>query len=270
MLRFTGAAASDRGRVREHNEDSGYAGPGLLVVADGVGGAAAGEVASATAVHVLSALALPGAYADPLAGLRSGVRLAQEQVALGVAQDQRRAGMATTLTAVLGDGRRFALAHLGDSRAYVWRERTLTRVTRDHTVVQDLLDDGRLTAAEAREHPWRHVVVRSLGGDPGETGEVTRLDLRRGDRVLLCSDGLTDLVDDAAVAGVLAGHRSDDAAVTALVAAANEAGGRDNITCVLATVVPGVPAGHDGVLVGAVRDPRLAVVTGAGPTRRSA
>ncbi|ROR90339.1 PP2C family protein-serine/threonine phosphatase [Nocardioides aurantiacus] len=270
MLRFTGAAASDRGRVRDHNEDSGYAGPGLLVVADGVGGAAAGEVASATAVYVLSALALQGAYADPLAALRSGVRLAQEQVALGVAQDERRAGMATTLTAVLGDGRRFALAHLGDSRAYVWRGSALTRVTRDHTYVQDLVDDGRLTPAEAREHPWRHVVVRSLGGDPAETGDLTWLDVRRGDRVLLCSDGLTDLVDEAAIAAVLAAHRSDDAAVTALVAAANAAGGRDNVTCVLATVVPGVPASPEGVLVGAGRDPRLVVDAAAVHVRRSA
>ena len=270
MLRFTGAAASDRGRVRDHNEDSGYAGPGLLVVADGVGGAAAGEVASATAVHVLSALALQGAYADPLAALRSGVRLAQEQVALGVEQDVRRAGMATTLTAVLGDGERFALAHLGDSRAYVWRGATLTRVTRDHTFVQDLVDDGRLQVGEAAVHPWRHVVTRSLGGDPEEAGDVTRLDLRAGDRVLVCSDGLTDMVTEAEVARVLADHRDDDAAVTALVDAAMTAGGRDNVTCVLATVRPRAPASDLGVLVGAGRDPGLVVDAGAVPTQRSA
>lgn len=270
MLRFTGAAASDRGRVRDHNEDSAYAGPGLLVVADGVGGAAAGEVASATAVYVLSALALQGAYADPLAALRSGVRLAQEQVALGVRLDDRRAGMATTLTAVLGDGRRFALAHLGDSRAYVHREGELVRVTRDHTFVQDLLDDGRLSEREAGTHPWRHVVTRSLGGDPGETGDLTWLDLRRGDRVLVCSDGLTDMVADGEIARLLREHRSDDAAVTALVGAANAAGGRDNVTCVLATVVPGVPQSNEGVLVGAGRDPRLVVDAAAVHVRRSA
>lgn len=270
MLRFTGAAASDRGRVREHNEDSGYAGPGLLVVADGVGGAAAGEVASATAVHVVSALALQGPYADPLAVLRGGVRLAQEQLARGVAQDPARRGMATTLTAVLGDGHRFALAHLGDSRAYVWRDGGLTRATRDHTVVQDLLEDGRLGEQEARTHPWRHVVTRSLAGDPDETGDVTWLDLRRGDRVLVCSDGLTDMVAEPDVARVLAEHRSDDAAVTALVDRALAAGGRDNVTCVLATVTPGVPTSQEGVLVGAGRDPRLVVDPAAVHGQRSA
>lgn len=262
MLRFTGAAASDRGRVRDHNEDSGYAGPGLLVVADGV--------ASATAVHALSTLALQGAYADPLAALRSGVRLAQEQVALGVEQDERRAGMATTLTAVLGDGERFALAHLGDSRAFVWRGEALTRVTRDHTFVQDLVDDGRLQEGEAAVHPWRHMVRRSLGGDPEEAGDVTRLDLRRGDRVLVCSDGLTDMVPEAEIARVLADHRDDDAAVTALVAAALAAGGRDNVTCVLATLRPGTPASDLGVLVGAGRDPRLSVDASAVRTQRRA
>lgn len=270
MLRFTGAAASDRGRVRDHNEDSGYAGPGLLVVADGVGGAAAGEVASATAVYVLAALALRGPYADPLDVLRGGVRLDQEQLAIGVAQDPAREGMASTLTAVLGDGRRFALAHLGDSRAYVWRDGDLTRVTRDHTFVQALVEEGRLSEQEALAHPWRHVVTRSLAGDPEELGDLTWLDLRRGDRVLVCSDGLTDMVGEDEVARVLGAHPDDDAAVTALVERALAAGGRDNVTCVLATVVPGVPRSLEGVLVGAGRDPRLVVDPAAVHGQRSA
>jgi serine/threonine protein phosphatase PrpC len=254
VLRFSGVALSHVGLVRSDNEDSGFMGPSCMLVADGVGGAAAGEVASATTAYVVSATALSAPDSDPVAMLRGAIRLAQEQVALGVARDPRRAGMATTLTAVATDGKRFALAHLGDSRGYLFRDGTLTRISRDHTWVQRLVDEGSLAEADVPYHRWRNVVTRSVNGDPAENGDVAELDLVPGDRVLLASDGLTDLVDERDIAHILTDH-TDDAAVEHLVDAALAAGGRDNVTCLLATVIEGPPVSADGALLGAVRDP---------------
>ncbi len=262
MRRFSGVAVSHTGLVRSHNEDSGFVGPGCLVVADGVGGAAAGEVASATAAYVISALAMSEPQTDPEALLVAGIRLAQQQVALGVRRDPRRQGMATTLTAVLTDGERFALGHLGDSRGFLFRDGRLSRVTRDDTVVQRLVDEGSLAVEDVPLHPWRHVVTRTVNGDPGEGGEVRALDLEVGDRVLLASDGLTDLVPEQRLQRFLTEHH-DDAAADAMLEAALVAGGRDNITCLLATVVEGPDLVADGALVGAVRDPRNVVDAGA-------
>lgn len=275
MLRFSGVGLSHRGLVREGNEDSGFVGPSCVLVADGVGGAAAGEVASATATYVVSAMSLAHPAADPATLLRAGLDLAEQQLALGVRRDPARAGMATTLTAVATDGVRCALAHVGDSRGYVFRDGTLRRVTHDDTFVARLVDEGRLDEADIPFHPWRNVVLRSLGGGgevAGEgTGEVSELALRPGDRVLLASDGLTDLVSELRIERVLAAHH-DDAAVEVLVDAALEAGGRDNVTCLLATVVEGTPVSTsvslNGLLVGAARDPRL--VVDAGAVRRGA
>lgn len=259
MIRFSGHGRSEVGHVRSSNEDSGFVGPSCLLVADGVGGAAAGEVASATATYVVGACALAEPGAEPAAVLRSALGLAQEQLRLGVRRVPERAGMATTLTALLTDGERVALAHVGDSRCYVLRgDGELTRVTRDHTFVQQLVDDGSLSEAERARHPWRHMVVRSLDGDPDERADVTRLDLGVGDRVLLASDGLTDLVSERRIEAVLR-RRDDDDAVDSLVEAALVAGGRDNVTCVVATLVSGGPVVGDGVLLGAARDPRVVV-----------
>ena len=258
MLRFSGVALSHVGLVRTGNEDSGFLGPTCMLVADGVGGAAAGEVASATAAYVVSASALATPAGDPVTLLGSAIELAQAQVALGVQRDPRRAGMATTLTAVATDGERFALAHVGDSRGYLFRDGTLTRVSHDHTWVQRLVDEGSLAERDVPFHPWRNVVTRSINGDPSEAGDVIDLHLAAGDRVLLASDGLTDLVPDADIEALLARH-DDDAAVEAMVDAALAAGGRDNVTCLLATVVEGPAVSADGLLVGAVRDPRNVV-----------
>jgi protein phosphatase len=226
-----------------------------MLVADGVGGAAAGEVASATTAYVVSALARNDPRADPVSTLAAGVRLAQDQVVAGVVRDPARAGMATTLTAVATDGVRFGLAHVGDSRGFLFREDRLTRVTRDHTYVQRLVDQGSLLEEEVPYHPWRNVILRSVNGTPTEQGDVTNLDLVAGDRVLLASDGLTDLVPEAQISAILARHE-DDAAVQALLDAALAAGGLDNVTCLLATVVDGAAVVGDGELVGAARDPR--------------
>jgi len=254
MLRISGTGESHVGLVRPNNQDSAFVGPTCMLVADGVGGGAAGEVASATTAYAVAASALLHAAEEPAAVLREAVRLAQAQVRAGVLADERRAGMATTLTAVVTDGQHFVLAHLGDSRGYVFRDGDLTRVTRDHTYVQELIDEGRLDQLGAAHHPWRNVVLRTVNGvDDGEP-DILALFLRPGDRLLLASDGLTDLVEEAEIARVLSG-RSDDDAVSGLVAAALGRGGRDNVTCVVATVVEGPAISADGMLLGAVRDP---------------
>jgi protein phosphatase len=229
-----------------------------MLVADGVGGAAAGEIASATTAYVVSATALASPDTDPVAVLRAGIHLAQEQVALGVLRDPMRAGMATTLTAVATDGERFALGHLGDSRGYLFRAGGLSRITHDHTWVQRLVDEGSLSEEDVPFHPWRNVVTRSVNGNPGEEGDVIELHVGPGDRLLLASDGLTDLVPETTIAEVLDRH-ADDAAVQALQDAALAAGGRDNVTCLLATVVEGGPVVADGAVLGALRDPHNVV-----------
>jgi PPM family protein phosphatase len=258
VLRFSGVAVTHAGLVRSGNEDSGFLGPTCMLVADGVGGAAAGEVASATAAYVVSALALVDPQADPVQMLERGVRLAQEQIALGVRRDPARTGMATTLTALATDGEQFGLAHVGDSRGYLFRDGSLTRITEDHTYVQHLVDEGTLAAEDVAVHPWRHVVLRSVNGTPTELGDITLVSLEVGDRVLLASDGLTDLVTEAQIESLVARH-PDDAAVEALRDAALAAGGVDNVTCLLATVVAGPDALAEGTLVGAARDPRNVV-----------
>jgi protein phosphatase len=262
VLRFSGVAVSHPGLVRPGNEDSGFLGPTCLLVADGVGGAAAGEVASATTAYVVAATVLADPGTDPADLLRAGVLRAQEQVAHGVRRDPARTGMATTLTALATDGSRFALAHVGDSRAYVFREGQLTRVTRDHTYVQHLVDEGSLAEDDVASHPWRSLVLRSIDGTVGETADIARITLEPGDRVLLASDGLTDLVSERTLELLLERH-DDDSAVEALLDAALAAGGRDNVTCLLATVVEGPAVSADGALVGAVREPGNIVDAGA-------
>jgi len=258
VLRFSGVALSHVGLVREGNEDSGFLSSSCLLVADGVGGAAAGEIASATTAYVVSALALTDPHADPVTMLREGIVLAQQQIAAGVRQDPTRTGMATTLTAVATDGESFAVAHVGDSRGYVFREGRLHRMTVDHTFVQRLIEEGTLTEEGVPSHPWRHLVLRSIDGTADEPGDVSRVRLGVGDRVLLASDGLTDLVPEARIESLVSRH-SDDATAEALLDAALAAGGRDNITCLLVTVIDGPEAVAEGTLVGAVHDPRNVV-----------
>ncbi len=253
MLQFRFAAETDTGLVRDNNEDSAFAGPYLLAVADGVGGAAAGEVASATTTYVVSALTLAHPGTSPLGLLQSAVEDARGQVAVGVEADPTRLGMATTLTAILTDGRRFGLAHVGDSRAYLLRDGGLVPLTHDHTWVQALLDTGRISAEEAVEFPQRHVVLQAIDGESVPTPDLVWLDLRPGDRLLLCSDGLTDLVTDGDILTLMAVD-SRRLAANGLIRAALDAGGRDNVTCVVADVVDAEPVVGTGMLIGAARD----------------
>ncbi len=255
MLRFAGAGVSDVGRVRPHNEDSGFVGPYVAVVADGVGGAAAGEIASATAAYAASAVALSRLGQRPEQVIAAAYAAAADGVRMGVQRDLDRLGMATTLTMVSTDGRTVALGHLGDSRGYLFRDGELRQITKDHTYVQHLVDTGQLTPEDRAVHPWRNVVLRSVDGDPAGGGpDIVRLDMAVGDRLLLASDGLTDLVSDQVISGVLAAEEGDDAAVT-LTGLALDAGGRDNITVVVVDLIEGPPVVGDGRLLGALSNP---------------
>ena len=255
MLRFSGSGVSDVGRVRPHNEDSGFVGPYVAVVADGVGGAAAGEIASATAAYAASAVALLSFGQRPERVLHDAYTAAAAGIRMGVQRDLDRLGMATTLTMVVTDGRDVALGHVGDSRGYLLRGGVLRQITADHTYVQHLVDTGQLTPEARATHPWRNVVLRSVDGDPEGGGlDVVLLEMGIGDRLLLCSDGLTDLVDDSRIAQVLASEEPDSAAAT-LTQLALDAGGRDNITSVVVDLVDGPRVVGDGKLLGALADP---------------
>jgi PPM family protein phosphatase len=259
MLRFSyQAARSDVGLVRNNNEDSGFSGPYVQLVADGVGGAAAGEVASATTAYVVSALAARAADGDLLELLASAVQEAHEQLCAGVRSDPDRTGMATTLTAVLTYDDRFAMAHVGDSRAYLLRRGRLVRLTVDHTYVQKLVDDGELTPEQAAEHPYRSAVLRCIDAEFSPDPDVFTPDIALGDRLLVCSDGLTDFVDDDEI-GRLLRITEPDLATSALVEAALEGGGRDNVTCLVADVEDGPVLAPQGLPVGAFWDPHLIV-----------
>jgi serine/threonine protein phosphatase PrpC len=254
MLRFSGAGVSDPGLVRPDNEDSAFVGPYVAVVADGVGGAAAGEVASATAAYAVAATVLARFGEDPEALLLDGVEAARSSIRRGVQTDLTRLGMATTLTAVACDGTRAVLAHLGDSRAYQLRDGELTQVSTDHTYVEHLVQTGQLTRERAARHPWRNIVLRSIDGDPVHDGvDLVPLSVEVGDRLLLCSDGLTDLVHAGLIAELLTVEDPHSAAAV-LTQAALAAGGKDNITCVVLDVIDGPVVVGDGQLLGAVRD----------------
>ncbi|GLW69538.1 hypothetical protein Kpho02_18370 [Kitasatospora phosalacinea] len=230
------AARSDAGLVRERNEDAAYAGPGLVAVADGTGPTGGGGAASAAAIAALRELRLPldelpagellNALEDALAGVDGQV---------GAAADEPGAG--TTLTAVLWSGSRLALVHIGDTRAYLLRDGGLYQVTHDHTLVQSLVDDGRLTLAEAASHPQRTLLVRALTGSGDNRPDVSLHAARPGDHYLLCSDGLSRTVPEPALHTVLAQTAAPEQAVQQLIALANRAGGPDNIACAVADVL---------------------------------
>lgn len=233
-LRF--AAGSDVGLLRDGNEDSGYAGPHLLVVADGMGGAAAGEVASSVVVAALSRLDDDDPGGDLLAALEEGTRRAEEQLAALVDAQPGLSGMGTTLTAALWSAPRLALLHVGDSRGYLLRDGRLEPITHDHTLVQSLVDAGRLTPDEAHTHPQRNILTRTLDGHPVQPDLSVR-ELREGDRLLLCSDGISVVLSDQTIAETLADGPSPQHAVGALIELALKGGGPDNITVIVADVV---------------------------------
>jgi serine/threonine protein phosphatase PrpC len=236
-------AATDRGRMRQNNEDAHHCGTRLFAVADGLGGRRAGEVASSTAIAAIAPLeqARPDDLEAAERTLSDGFAAANQAVMDKGASDPAYTGMATTLTAALLHGEHLLIGHVGDSRAYLLREgEGLRQLTRDHTVVAQLVQQLRLTEEEAAVHPFRSVLVTAVGLDSDlEVDLPEPLALRPGDQVLICSDGLTEPVADRSIAELLAARDDGDEACAALIEAANLAGGPDNVTVVLLRVAEG-------------------------------
>ena len=224
-------AATDTGRQRRANEDSMLARAPLFVVADGMGGAQAGEVASRLAVEAFQHGLDDGS--EPQAEMAALARAANSRIHKRSHSNAEQAGMGTTLTAVYVGEQEVSIAHVGDSRAYCMRDGQLIRLTDDHSLVDELLRQGRLTPEEAVEHPQRSVITRALGPEVAVEVDTRSFRARPGDVYLLCSDGLTTMVTEDQLAEVLRSHPRLRDAGEALIAAANDAGGRDNITVVL-------------------------------------
>lgn len=219
------------GLVRSGNEDAYLLAPPLFAVADGLGGHQAGEIASSLAIDTLLDAAPRAVEAKALG---RAVRRANAAVIDAAESGRGRAGMGTTLTAVMVEGTRLAVAHVGDSRAYLLHYGQLEQLTQDHSMVADLVRQGRLTLEESRVHPNRSVITRALGSDPNLLVDTFEVDAAPGDRLLLATDGLTSMVDDAEIERVLAAEGSPDGAVDTLIDRALAAGGHDNITVVVA------------------------------------
>ncbi|NMN95288.1 protein phosphatase 2C domain-containing protein [Antrihabitans stalactiti] len=229
------AARSDRGLVRSNNEDSVYAGARLLALADGMGGHAAGEVASQLMIAALAHLDDDEPGNDLLGKLEAATREGNASIADQVDDEPELDGMGTTLTAILFAGKKLGLVHIGDSRAYLLRDNELTQITRDDTFVQSLVDEGRITAEQAHSHPQRSLIMRALTGNEIEPTLTVR-EARAGDRYLLCSDGLSDVVSDETIANTMREGNQDDCA-DRLIELALRSGGPDNVTVVVADVI---------------------------------
>ena len=235
-LRLRFSALSDVGRVRKDNQDSGYAGPWLLAVCDGVGGAARGDVASSTAIQQIRRIDQRPENDNVLGLVAGALHRAHDRISELVDSDSSLAGTSTTATVALFNGHQLAIAHVGDSRAYLVRAGTISQLTHDHTFVQSLVDEGRITEAEARTHPNRNLILKAVDGVHDTEPDLFTLDLAEGDRILLCSDGASGSLDDERLLDILSTGTPDFAAVE-LVRASLEAGSTDNVTCVVADVI---------------------------------
>lgn len=248
VLRY--AARSDVGLVRSNNEDSVYAGARLLALADGMGGHAAGEIASQLVIAALAHLDDDEPGGDLLAKLDAAVRSGNAAIAAQVEMEPDLEGMGTTLTAILFDGNRIGLVHIGDSRGYLLRDGELTQITKDDTFVQTLVDEGRITREEAHSHPQRSLIMRALTGHEVEP-TLTMREARAGDRYLLCSDGLSDPVSDETILEALQIPDVGESAYR-LIELALRGGGPDNVTVVVADVVDYDYGQTQPILAGAV------------------
>jgi serine/threonine protein phosphatase PrpC len=237
------AVASDTGRRRRRNEDNYVVAPPLFAVADGMGGAQAGEVASR-----LAASALEGGDSDGLDGperIDALIQEANRRIYDRASTDPAASGMGTTMTVALVDGMTVAIGHVGDSRAYLVRGEQMEQLTEDHSLVNELLKSGRLSEEEAHVHPQRSVITRAVGTDPDVDVDGFTIEAEEGDVFLLCSDGLTDMVSDEEILELVHEHRDDlDKAVKSLVTAANRGGGEDNITAVAFRIAAEAPAAN--------------------------
>ena len=235
-MRLVFAAATDVGRMRKNNEDSYLSQKPVAAVADGMGGHSAGEVASAIAIEELAALRGRGPWENETAAtddLKQAILRANRRIREMAAGDRKLNGMGTTLVALLEDGDLVHLANVGDSRGYLLRQGELSQVTVDHSLVQELVDDGRLSPEDAERHPQRSVITRALGIEPEVEFDLFTYKLQVGDRLLLCSDGLSDVVEPRQIRNVLLRVRNPDEAARRLIAVANEQGGPDNITVIV-------------------------------------
>ena len=235
-------SATHPGRKRRHNEDAYVVQPPLFAVADGMGGAKAGEVASG-----LAASALKDGEADGTTGEEQVTALIQDanrRVFRRATEDRDASGMGTTMTVALVEDDRVVFGHVGDSRAYLIRDGSIEQLTDDHSLVAELVRNGRLTPEEAEAHPQRSVITRAVGTEPDVDVDTFAIEPDEGDLFLICSDGLTDMVDDRTIIDAIQEHREDlDEAAKALVGAANRLGGDDNITVVFFEV--GAPEDTD-------------------------
>lgn len=235
MRSLDATAATDRGRTRKRNEDAYHVGDSVFAVADGMGGHLAGDVASATAllpVKSLDGQVFPDS-ASAQAALLDAVLAANAAVVRKAADEPDLRGMGTTLTAAIVEGRRLHVAHVGDSRAYLFRDGDLIQLTRDHTLVAHLIEEGQISEEEAAHHPHRSIITRAIGVDVDLDVDTMTIDLQDGDQLLLCSDGLTGPVDDTTIEDILSADLAITEAASDLIDTANEAGGPDNITVVL-------------------------------------
>ncbi len=269
-MKLSYAALSDVGRVRRDNQDSGYAGPHLLVIADGVGGSARGDVASAATVEVLRKLDEPPGpdiQADLLGGLAGAIHRSHDRIAGLVAETPEIEGTSTTVTAVIFDGTHIGVGHVGDSRGYLLRDGTLSQLTTDHTFVQSLIDEGRITEDEARVHPHRNLILRAVDGVHEPEPDVFTLEVVAGDRILLCSDGCSGALSDEDLARILAEGTPDHAAVS-LITASLDAGSTDNVTVVVADLVDDDAVDDPETSAAAVTGPLLVGAAAEAPRRR--
>lgn len=273
-IQMRSAARSDVGLVRATNQDSGYAGPHLLVLADGMGGPAGGDIASSVAVAHLAVLDDAHGADDLLDLLREAVGAAHLELVERSEADPDLAGLGTTCIAILRSGNKLAMVHIGDSRAYLLRDGALTQVTTDHTFVQFLVSTGRLTPEQAERHPQRNVILRALGDTEGEVQlDESLREALPGDRWLLASDGLFGVVSDETIAETVRSVKDPGACAEELIALALRAGGPDNITCVVADLLPGdapVPDQTPQVVGSAATDRLRATRGGSGSAARAA
>ena len=272
------ASRSDVGLVRSNNQDSAYAGSHLLVVADGMGGHAGGDVASSVAIGRLAALDSETPASDIVATLEESVLEANQEILRRARDEPQLRGLGTTITALLRAEGKFALAHIGDSRAYLLRDEETVQITKDHTFVQRLLDEGRLTEDEAERHPQRSVLMRVLGDvDADPELDLSLRAAHAGDRWLLCSDGLSGLVSLDTIDATLKDIEDPGECADALVQLALKGGGPDNITCIVADVVDldALPRGVEAPsttpqIVGSAARNRHRPTTASGPAAKAA
>ena len=277
------ATLTDTGRKRRHNEDAYVAEPPLFAVADGMGGAQAGELASSLAAAALKDSQEPGGGGEER--VDELIQQANRRVYERQSQDTAASGMGTTMTVALVEDGRVAIGHVGDSRAYLIRGGSLEQLTEDHSLVAELVRSGKLSPEEAEGHPQRSVITRALGTDPDVDVDTFSIETRPGDLFLICSDGLTTMVDDETILAVITRNRDDlESAAKALVRAANKGGGEDNITVVFFEIgeedlerTITLPPREDGMDAGADAEdtldeldkvPAIQAVDGDGDARR--